>query len=405
MKAVGALLRRSYRRKRSRVGGFPRLIASEPATMMAKEITTAGARQIKALFVSAGNPVLSVPNGDELEAAAEQLGLMVALDLYVTETTAHCDYILPVTTMYERDDFAITFQAQYVTPFRQATEAVVDTGGPGSPGVGHHRRPDDPDAWRSPLFAGLGMLRKALRPFGRSVTPRAMIDGIIRLSDGGDRFGMRRAGLTFDRLTGSHPHGVVLKPHLDDGNLGQAVVYRGKRIRLTHDEIGAEIADLSRRYRPDGYPLRMIGMREPRSENSWMHNSPLLMRGGREQHALMHVDDATELGLADGDLAVVSSPFGRISVPVTATKDIVGGVVAIPHGWGHKGTGGWQVANLARGANVNHVDVERARTRGEAVGHGVADRCAGAGGSGLTPDPATVKYITVNLTVDLRSTS
>ena len=58
-----------------------------------------------------------------------------------------------------------------------------------------------------------------------------MIDGIIRLSEGGDRFGLRRAGLTFDRLTGSHPHGVVLKPHLDDGNLGQAVVYRGKRIR------------------------------------------------------------------------------------------------------------------------------------------------------------------------------
>ncbi|HEY5840364.1 MAG TPA: molybdopterin-dependent oxidoreductase [Mycobacterium sp.] len=353
MKAVGALLRRSYRRKRSRVGGFPRLIASEPATMMAKEITTAGARQIKALFVSAGNPVLSVPNGDELEAAAEQLGLMVALDLYVTETTAHCDYILPVTTMYERDDFAITFQAQYVTPFRQATEAVVAPAGQARP---EWVIIDDLMTrmhWRSPLFAGLGVLRKALRPFGRSVTPRAMIDGIIRLSEGGDRFGMRRAGLTFDRLTGSHPHGVVLKPHLDDGNLGQAVVYRGKRIRLTHDEIGAEIADLSRRYRPDGYPLRMIGMREPRSENSWMHNSPLLMRGGREQHALMHVDDATELGLADGDLAVVSSPFGRISVPVTATKDIVGGVVAIPHGWGHKGTGGWQVANLARGANVN----------------------------------------------------
>ena len=81
MKAVGALLRRSYRRKRSRVGGFPRLIASEPATMMAKEITTAGARQIRALFVSAGNPVLSVPNGDELEAAAEQLDLMVGARL------------------------------------------------------------------------------------------------------------------------------------------------------------------------------------------------------------------------------------------------------------------------------------------------------------------------------------
>ena len=355
MKAVGAVLRRSYRRKRSRVGGFPRVIASEPATVMAKEITTTGARQIRALFVSAGNPVLSVPNGDELETAAEQLELMVGLDFYVTETTAHCDYVLPVTTMYERDDFAITFQAQYATPFRQATEAVAAPAGQARP---EWVIIDDLMTrlrWRSPTFAGLGLMRKMLRPFGKSVTPRAMIDGIIRLSEGGDRFGMRRAGLTFDRLTGSHPHGVVLKPHVESDSFVQAVVYRGKRIRFAHQGISDEIANLSRRYRPDGYPLRMIGMREPRSENSWMHNSPLLMRGGREQHALMHVDDAAELGLADGDLAVVTSPFGRISVPVTATKDIVGGVVAIPHGWGHKGTGGWQVANRARGANVNQL--------------------------------------------------
>ena len=54
-----------------------------------------------------------------------QLDLSVALDFYVTETTARCDYILPVTTMYERDDFPYTFQAFQATPFRQATEAVV----------------------------------------------------------------------------------------------------------------------------------------------------------------------------------------------------------------------------------------------------------------------------------------
>ena len=100
---------------------------------MAKEITTPGDRQIKAMFVSAGNPVLSVPNGDELEAAFETLDLSVALDFYVTETTARCDYILPVTTMYERDDFPYTFQAFQATPFRQATEAVVAPAGEARP--------------------------------------------------------------------------------------------------------------------------------------------------------------------------------------------------------------------------------------------------------------------------------
>ncbi len=52
-------------------------------------------------------------------------------------------------------------------------------------------------------------------------------------------------------------------------------------------------------------------MREPRSENSWMHNSPLLMRGEREHRALMHVDDAAELQIADGDLVRVSLAVRR----------------------------------------------------------------------------------------------
>ncbi len=123
--AMGASLRRSYQNKRTRVGGFRSVIGAEPAAFMAKEITTPGRGQVKAMFIGAGNPVLSVPNGLELEQALETTDLSVGLDLYVNETTAHCDYVLPVTTMYERDDFAVTFQMFQATPFRQATDAVV----------------------------------------------------------------------------------------------------------------------------------------------------------------------------------------------------------------------------------------------------------------------------------------
>jgi anaerobic selenocysteine-containing dehydrogenase len=99
----------------------------------------------------------------------------------------------------------------------------------------------------------------------------------------------------------------------------------------------------------------MIGMREPRSENSWMHNAPLLMRGDRSHHGLMNADDAAELMIDDRSDVTVSSPYGRITVPVTLTKDIVPGVIALPHGWGHDGTGGWRLANRAGGANVNQL--------------------------------------------------
>ena len=86
-----------------------------------------------------------------------------------------------------------------------------------------------------------------------------------------------------------------------------------------------------------------------------MHNSPLLMRGERVQAARMHVDDAVAANVVDGDRVRIASPYGEIELPVVVTKDIVAGVVAVPHGWGHKGTGGWQVANEAGGANVNRL--------------------------------------------------
>jgi anaerobic selenocysteine-containing dehydrogenase len=352
---MGAALRRSYRRHRSRIGGMANVIGSEPAALMAKEITTPGRRQIKAMFVSAGNPVLSVPNGDELEAAFETLELSVALDFYVTETTARCDYILPTTTMYERDDFPYTFQAFQAVPFRQATKAVVPPAGDARP---EWDIVDDLTrrlARKVPTFAALGMVRKALGLFGIALTPRILIDTLIRMSQGGDRFGMHRGGLTLRRLVEQHPHGVVVAPNIRTGVLRSAVAYLSRRVKLIHPDIGSEVDKLSRRDHPDGYPLRMIGMREPRSENSWMHNSPLLMRGERTHCALIHVDDAAEQHIADGDRVRVSSPYGEITIDVTTTKDLVAGVIAVPHGWGHKGTGTWRLANRAGGANVNRL--------------------------------------------------
>ncbi|KUH95708.1 molybdopterin-dependent oxidoreductase [Mycobacterium sp. IS-3022] len=353
-KAGGALLRAVYTRRRSRIGGFPSVLGSEPAGVMAKEITTPGRGQVRALFVGAGNPVLSVPNGDELETALESLDLMVGIDLYVNETLAHCDYVLPATSMYERDDFPLPFQTLQPTPFRQATEAVIAP-------VGQARAEweiiDDLAArmWRStPGLAALAGMRKALSVSGVRLTPRLLVDAVIRLGEGGDRFGLRR-GLSFTKLTGRHPHGTVLADNLRDGVLRDTVVYRGRRIRLRHDEIAAEVDKLSRRSVPDGYPMRLIGMREARSENSWLHNSPLLMRGERTHQARIHVDDAAAAHIVDGDTVRIASPHGEIELPVVVTKDIVAGVVAVPHGWGHRGTAGWRVANDAGGANVNRL--------------------------------------------------
>jgi anaerobic selenocysteine-containing dehydrogenase len=353
--ALGALLRHDYRRNRSRIGGFGNLVHTEPATMLAAEITTPGDRQIRALFVSAGNPVLSVPNGAELAAAMPQLELSVALDFYLTETTARCDYVLPVTTMYERDDFPLLFQSFHATPFRQTTEAVVPPRGQARTEWQIVDELMRRMATRSPAFAALAVARVSAGLLGRQLSPRTLADAVIRIGRGGDWFGLRRGGLSFNSLAERHPHGAVLEPDLRTGTLRSAVAYPNRRIRLQHNEITAQIGELRHRQDPVGYPLRLIGMRQARSENSWMHNAPLLMRGDRTPRALMHTDDARARGIAEGDEIAVRSPHGKIALPATLTEDIVVGTVAIPHGWGHNGTGGWRLANAVGGVNVNDL--------------------------------------------------
>lgn len=350
-----ALLR--YDSRRSRVGGLPQVLGAEPAALMAKEILTPGPGRVRALFVSAGNPVLSVPNGNELEAALRQLELCVSLDLYVNETNAHADYVLPATTMYERADFPLPFQTYLTTPFRQATEAVV-------PPAGEAR-----EEWevidelmralarRTPGLAALQLARRALAAVGVRLEPRLALDLVVRLAEGGDKLGLRRGGLTLKRLTREHPHGTVLRPHLRPGVLRRVVLHRDRRVALDHAAIAQEVARLRARAadaEDAGFPLRLIGMRELRSENSWMHNAPLLLRGGRRQRARMHPADAAALGLADGEAVRLVTRHGAIELPIALTEDLKRGVVAVPHGWGHKGTGGWRRANgAARGGGVN----------------------------------------------------
>lgn len=345
--------------RRSRVGGLPQVLGTAPASLMAKEMQTPGKGQLKALFVSAGNPVLSVPNGDELVKALGGLDLMVSLDFYQNETNAHADYILPTTTMYERADFLIPFQPLFTTPFKQATDAVI-------PPMGESR-----EEWQivndlvaalaqqAPALGGLHLFNKLAARIGKPWTPTRLSDLVVRLGTGGNRFGLRRGGLTFGKLLDEFPHGTIVADHLEPEQLRKFVTHRHRKIRLDAPELLAEIDRLD----PDAdpaYPLRLIGMREIRSENSWQHNAPLLLRGGRTHSARMHPTDASARGLDEGDLVTVTSRHGQIALPISVTDDIKPGVVAIPHGWGHNGTGGWTKANGAAtndlgsgGANVN----------------------------------------------------
>jgi formate dehydrogenase len=337
----------TYSKVRSRVGDLPEVLGSLPASVMAKEMTTPGKGQIRAMFFSAGNPVLSVPNGEELERALGDVELSVALDLYVTETSRNCDFILPATTFYEREDFPLPFLSLYTTPFIQMSEPVVKPRG------------EARQEWEviEEIAKRIGITPSsnwALRQAGRlgvRFSPRRLVDLILRTGPKGDLFGLRRGGLSVKKLA-ENPHGIVLSEHLAGDVMRKHIRHKSKRVALDAPEIRAEVERLvsANGHDPD-FPLRLIGLRELRSHNSWMHNAPLLMRGGRTHAARIHPEDAKALGLADGDVCRISSAHGALETKVAVTDEIKQGAVAVPHGWGHRG--GWQVANKAGGANVN----------------------------------------------------
>jgi formate dehydrogenase len=153
------------------------------------------------------------------------------------------------------------------------------------------------------------------------------------------------------RLRGK-PHGVVVSEHIATGVLGRKVRHESGKVRLDPPEIRSELERLASSNGDDpAFPLRLIGLRELRSHNSWMHNAPLLMRGGRTHAARVNPADAERIGLVDGAEARIVSPSGSVEVPVLVTDEMTEGTVALPHGWGH--AGGWQVANAAGGANSN----------------------------------------------------
>ena len=324
----------SYGSRRSRVGGFPDVLGQFPATLMAPEIETPGEGRMRALIVSAGNPVLSVPDGRALERAFDSLELLVSIDLYVNETGRHADYVLPATTWLEREDVPVAFLPFFVRPFIQWTDRVV-------PPRGEAR-----EEWEviDDLARRLGVAPYSVPPLrwlaklGVRLSPSRLLDLMLRS-------GPRR--LSLGRLR-REPHGMLLDEHHETGVLS-------KPPRLTPPEIVREVESLAAAPPPDeSLPLRLIGMRELRSHNSWMHNVEKLMRARDGQVLRMSPADAAARSVESGDVVAIRSASGSVAgVRVLVTDEMRPGVVALPHGWGHRG--GWRRANAAGGVNVNEL--------------------------------------------------
>lgn len=354
----------TYDSHRSRIGNLPEVLYQLPAPIMAGEITTPGRGQLRALIVSAGNPVLTVPGADEFDRALGGLDLQVGIDLYLNETHRHADYVLPAATFYERSDMVLPALGLHLTPFAQWTEAVLPARG--------QARPDWQiiDALARELgvrpLAGFGgpllprrfstLASRVLSPVTGWATPELIVDLLLRTGPHGDWFGIRRGGLSLAALR-AEPRGRVLAPFIETGALKARV--RGGRVNLGDRRIGEALARLAAEPPPDPeYPMMLIGKRDVRSQNSWMHNTPKHRDTSRWQRGLVNPKDAATVDIADGDPVRIISATGAGVVPIHISDEVAPGTVAVPHGWGHHDAG-WKTANAAGGMNVNTITSAR----------------------------------------------
>jgi anaerobic selenocysteine-containing dehydrogenase len=370
-------------RRHSRVRGLPETLGELPVACLAEEMDTPGEGQIRALVTVAGNPVLSTPNAGRLDAALAGLDAYVAVDPYVNETTRHADVILPVPTALQKGHYdlallqlAIRNVAHYSAPVLPLDEGQPDEWEVMArlalilQGMGSGADPaivDDlvvrtlvdsavadengPIAGREPEE-----ILAEVSKHGRQ-GPERILDLMVRTGPHGDGFGSRADGprLTLDVLI-DHPHGVDLGPL--EPRVPEVLRTPSGMIELAPEPLVADVARLRAALadaeagvrRPDAMVL--IGRRDLRSNNSWMHNVEVLVKGKPRCTLHVHPDDAGRLGLVDGGEAEVRSRTGSVTLPVEVTDAIRPGVVSIPHGWGHD-LDGVELSVARRHAGVN----------------------------------------------------
>jgi anaerobic selenocysteine-containing dehydrogenase len=369
-------------RHRSRVRGAPEVFGEFPCACLAEEIETPGAGQVRALITIAGNPAVSNPNTGRLSRAMEALDFMVSVDLYLNETTRHAHVILPGLSPLEQSHYDVAFPQLSVRNWARYSPPVFEppTGAPEEWQVllrllgvllGQGPKPDV-DALEA-LVIGLqvqSLVRAKGSPIeGREpaeilaalaprVGPDRLVDLALRTGPYGDHFGARPDGLTLDRLAAS-PHGVDLGPL--EPRIPELLRTPSGRIELAPELLLADVARLAASLEQSPPDLVLVGRRHVRSNNSWMHNLPMLAKGPARCTLQLHPDDAAARGLAHGDDARVSSRVGSVVVAVEVTDAIRPGVVCLPHGWGHDEPGTrLAVAAERPGANSNVLTDELA---------------------------------------------
>jgi len=330
--------------------GMKKVAGCFPSNTLADEILIDHPERIRALFVTSGNPVHAIP-GSDLKAAMKALELVVCVDIYHSDTVDYADYLLPATDMLERSDIPMGWLTNQADPHLQYTKAVVPA---------KHERREEWEIFQqlavacgAPAFANgacnnLAHINHWLSkiPFGdMRITPDKILKKLI--NEGGI--------LAFNDLL-ENPQGVAMPEYKENNFIGKRVLTDDGKVDFGPQTLRDDLHRLDKEARrllsEDG--LLLIGKRDRRTHNSWMHNVPDINHPDTN-HVIMHPDDARNRNIGEGDQVSLSgAKGGQISLPVLISDEVMPGVIVVPHGWGQK-TKAQRKAYAMNGENINDI--------------------------------------------------
>ena len=303
---------------------------------------------------------------------------MVSIDIYLNETTRYANVILPPPPALARSHYDLAFYQLSVHNVANYSQPVIE------------REVGALDEWElflllTGILAGQGpkadlsiiddlvittLIKREVGLDGSNVEnrgvsellealstrrgPERLLDFLLRSGPYGDAFG-KHDGIRLETLE-AYPHGVDLGPL--QTRIPEVLRTPSGKIELAPQPIVEDVKRLLTSFEQslnlsNGHML-LIGRRDLRSNNSWMHNLHVLTKGKERCTLHMHPHDAARLALVNGEMAHITSRAGAVEIPIEVTDAIMPGVVSIPHGWGHNLPGtNLHVATEHAGVNTN----------------------------------------------------
>ncbi len=329
-----------FGRFHTNVRKLPEFEGELPVSAMAEELLHENGP--KALLTICGNPILSTPNGEQLETAIKALEYYVAIDIYINETTCHANIILPPTTGLEVAHYDMVFHTLAVRNTAKYSEPLFE------------KKENQKHDWEIIEELKNRLLVADNEAIPSPINPEFKLDYMLKNGKYGE------SGMSINKLKES-PHGV---------DLGELKKSLASKIYTDNGEINLFPAlllnDLKRlnkvfktKKEHSKSQILLIGRRHLRSNNSWMHNSERLVKGNNRCTLMIHPDTASELNILDKSTVKVTSRVGSVHIPVEITNEIMPNVVSIPHGFGHKKAGSQlDIAKNHAGVSINDLTDE-----------------------------------------------